>query len=53
MRELVNVVGSAIGVLAGGILLALALYFAVVIGTVLLGMLLVVLLARAAARFMP
>ncbi len=35
MRELVNVVGSAVGVLAGGILLALVLYFAVVIGAVL------------------
>lgn len=52
MRELVNLVGSAVGVLAGGILLALVLYFAVVIGAVLLGMVLVVPLARAAAMFM-
>jgi hypothetical protein len=53
MRELVKVVGSAIGVLAGGLLLALVLYLAVVVGAVLLGMVLVVLLAKAAARLIP
>jgi hypothetical protein len=52
MRDVVSAVGGAIGVLAGGVLLAVALYFLVVIGAVLLGVLLMMVLARAAARFM-
>ena len=52
MRDVVSAVGGAIGVLAGAVLLAIALYFVVVIGAVLLCVLLMILLARAAARFM-
>lgn len=53
MREALGVLGSALMVLVGGVLLAVAVYFVAVIGAVLVGMLVVVWLARATARFIP
>lgn len=53
MREFLSVIGEVLLVLTGGVLLAVVMYFAVVIGALLIGALVLVLLARAAARFIP
>ncbi len=52
MREAVSVAGGAVGLVVGAALVAVVLYFAAVLSAVVIGMLVVIALARAAVRLM-